>query len=253
MRQRILYSLFFLCLVLFSNAQDTSEVVSMDSFTIEEASVEYNPPMDSSEVDWRYFDSLSLEAYLKKGNYDYGIKAQYQEGLFSRIWSAVTNWFRELIGRENENSFWKVVQWLFIISGIVFLIKFLMDTTGVSIFRKEEKVSDLQINLTKEEMGQDLFELISNAEKAGDYRMAIRYHFLQLLKYLDGNNLIHFKEHKTNSDYYYEIKNRNLKSAYAKAANIYDYAWYGKLEVDQYTYANAAREFKSIYNSKSST
>jgi hypothetical protein len=252
MTHRILYSFIFLCLVHVLSAQDSIVVETPDSASVVEETFDYILPMDSSTVEWRYFDSLSLDAYLQSGDYDFGIQAQYQEGLLSRIWSAFKNWFRNLIGRENENTFWKFAQWIIIIAGIGILIKFLMDTTGVSIFRKEEKVSDLQMNLTKEELGQDLLALISKAENEGDYRLAIRYHFLQLLKYLDGNELIHFKEHKTNSDYYYEIKNKNLKTAYAKAANIYDYAWYGKLDVDQYTYTDAANEFKSIYNSKSS-
>ena len=248
----ILSIIIALFLLSFLYSQDSVDLAFEEDTLVVEEYKDLLISKDSSSVQWRAFKEENLSKYRNNKDYYYGIQAQYEEGFFSRLWSAIKNWYRDLIGAKNEGRFWKFIEWVVAIGGIFILVRFLMTTTGVSMFRKEEKVSDLQMHLTKEDLQQNLLEQIEKAEHQGDFRLAIRFHFLQMLKYLDANDLIHFKEHKTNSDYYYEIKNQELKKGYAAAANVYDYAWYGKFEINADSYPEVSKNFKNIYNSKTS-
>lgn len=58
---------------------------------------------------------------------------------------------------------------------------------------------------------ENIGELIASAVKDGDFRLAIRYYYLQLLRQLNQKELIKYEFQKTNSEYLNEIKADNLQ------------------------------------------
>ena len=78
--------------------------------------------------------------------------------------------------------------------------------------------------------------LLSEAVKTRDYRLAIRYRYLQLLRYLSRSGRIDYHPEKTNWDYLAEISDSRLKVAFSKASRVYEYTWYGEQAVDQHGY-----------------
>ena len=57
--------------------------------------------------------------------------------------------------------------------------------------------------------------LISEAESNNNYRLAIRYYYLWLLKGLSEKEIIDYDPEKTNSDYQYEIKTPEISEQFA--------------------------------------
>jgi hypothetical protein len=75
----------------------------------------------------------------------------------------------------------------------------------------------------------DFNKLISKALANKNYRLAIRYTFLNTLKGLSLNQLITVKEGKTNYEYYRELPDA-LKGKYRQVLSVFEYVWYGEFD-----------------------
>src|SRR5690606_29549709 len=110
---------------------------------------------------------------------------------------------------------------------------------GFWIFGRARKNIEVQ-DITEEDINQmDFRELINTKKNEGDYRLAIRYYYLWLLKTLANREIIAWHSDKTNSDYLYEIKDNTLRKEFEYLSYVYDYSWYGEFTVDDAGYAKA--------------
>lgn len=75
----------------------------------------------------------------------------------------------------------------------------------------------------------DFAGLIRKSLTRKDFRLAIRYTFLNALKGLSLHKLISVKEGKTNFEYYHELP-ANLKPAYKQVLSVFEYVWYGEFD-----------------------
>lgn len=84
--------------------------------------------------------------------------------------------------------------------------------------------------------------LIRNAEKENNYRLAIRYQFLSLLKRLADKELLHPATGKTNAAYIRELP-VELRQDFSALVRIYEYAWYGRIPVAENRYHELTQQF----------
>lgn len=114
-----------------------------------------------------------------------------------------------------------------------------------------EKHDPPQIELTEDEdiiQNQDIQQLIQQALQNNNYRLAIRYYYLFVLKKLSDLELINWESQKTNTDYIKELNDATLKDQFRIITKLYDYIWYGSFEVNEKSYQQAEKEFQSISN-----
>ena len=88
--------------------------------------------------------------------------------------------------------------------------------------------------------------LLTNAINNGNYRLATRFHYLSLLKKLSQKELIKYDKDKTNTEYQFELKNKELRAKFSYLAYIYDYVWYGEFPVDQLKFGVIENKYKSF-------
>lgn len=108
-----------------------------------------------------------------------------------------------------------------------------------------DKIEDLpeeQENIHEIDFNQVLEDLINKEE----YRRAVRYLFLQLLKQLSDKNSINWKIDKTNKEYYYEISNPTIAEEFQKLWMVYDYVWYGKSVINRAQFDEVRQNFLSF-------
>lgn len=103
------------------------------------------------------------------------------------------------------------------------------------------RVDKLKAATSLEEAEENLLEvhlddLISRAEKDGDYRLMLHLQFLELLRELHHKEVIQWRPHKTNGQYALEIEPTELKSLYQKSVVTFDRVWYGHKAIDQLIY-----------------
>ena len=82
----------------------------------------------------------------------------------------------------------------------------------------------------------DFRQLIREAEAAQDWRMALRYHHLLVLRTLQDRGQIRWHPYKTDSDYLAELKDFSLREPFSRLSRVFAYFWYGEhtLTTDQY-------------------
>jgi len=92
----------------------------------------------------------------------------------------------------------------------------------------------------------NLDKLLSEALAAKNYNMAIRYRYLILLKDLHQQKLIQYQPGKTNYEYLHEFGKKDLLPQFRDVTRDYEYAWYGRFEIDAVTYQEVAGEFSQL-------
>ncbi|ASK31709.1 DUF4129 domain-containing protein [Chryseobacterium sp. T16E-39] len=127
---------------------------------------------------------------------------------------------------------------------LYFIIRYLISKDGNFFFGKKNK----KVNIHTEELHENIHEInfpesISQFEIAGDYRSAVRYQFLFILKKLSDKKLIAWNPQKTNKDYVAELKAEHLKKEFSNLSHIFDYVWYGEFSINEQDYL----KFKSQY------
>lgn len=151
------------------------------------------------------------------------------------------------------SPFW---QWIFY--GILFLlmvyavyviVSALLGKSGLWIFKKDSKIFGVEYDTSEQDvLFANFDQKINEAIGEGNYRLAIRYHYLQSLQCLTLNNVVAYQKEKTNSDYVHEIKNKNLAEKFKYISYIYDHIWYGAFNISNEDYKRAASTFTSLNN-----
>ncbi|SEM55009.1 protein of unknown function [Chryseobacterium taichungense] len=129
---------------------------------------------------------------------------------------------------------------------LYFIIKYLISKDGNFLFGKKNK----KVTIKDEELRENIHEInfpesILKFEKSGDFRSAVRYQFLFVLKKLSDKKLITWNPEKTNKDYVAELKAAHLKDEFFNLSYIFDYVWYGEFNISEESY----QKFKTQYQS----
>ncbi len=208
-----------------------------------------------SQKEVQQFDQDKIQEYRSQDAFNY---TEYQE--VDNWWTRFKKWvgqllqrfFRWLSGGEITGFWAGVLQILpyVVVIGVLFLLGwlFLKVNPKDMLFEKQEPP---QIELTEDEdiiQNQDIQQLINQALQSNNYRLAIRYYYLFVLKKLSDLELINWESQKTNTDYIKELGDAKLKDQFRIITRLYDYIWYGSFEVNEKSYQQAEKEFLSISN-----
>ena len=105
------------------------------------------------------------------------------------------------------------------------------------------------VAITEEEQlikNVDLTVLINKAISQKNYRLAVRYYYLKVLKILEEKEFIVWEQQKTNEDYSKEITEITLKSTFGNLTHLYDFVWYGNFEVNEFEFTKIKTNFEEI-------
>ncbi|WP_160114617.1 DUF4129 domain-containing protein [Aquimarina sp. AU474] len=242
MSNKIIYITFSSLLLLLSTpcwSQKDSLEVAIDSSKI-------------SIVD--FSEDLSKKYTGEEFDYDTA------EGETQNFLVRILDWFFEglqsIFGVEVSPELTKLVENLIYILLIGFaiylIIRVLAGKEAVSFFGKKNTIV-APINITEEHIEKiNLDELIKNALKENNYRLAIRYMYLKTLQDLSIKKVIDYHFEKTNTDYYREIADVTLKQNFSRVSYLYDYIWYGKFELDESGYQSAKKSFDQLHTKMNS-
>lgn len=130
---------------------------------------------------------------------------------------------------------------------LYFIIKYLIGKDGNFLFGKRNK----KVDIKDEELHENIHEInfpesILKFEKSGDFRSAVRYQFLFVLKKLSDKKLIIWNPEKTNKDYLAELKAPHLKSDFFDLSYIFDYVWYGEFSISEESYQKFKKQYQSF-------
>ena len=226
------------------------------SFSVFSQTEENLVQFDESFIELKKFDAKKIEAYKQQDGFIYVVEKR-DPSIIEKAW----DWFKRTIKKVLSYIFddiSPVVGFLrillkvlpYIIAGLVLflIIKFFLKVNARNIIEGKNSKSTVSLSYEEELIrDKDLPKLIQAAINDGNYKLAIRYYYLLLLKKLSEKELISWQQEKTNEDYIKEIALSNhLNNDFKKLTYLYDYVWYGEFLIDQEKFLQAEINFKSV-------
>lgn len=137
---------------------------------------------------------------------------------------------------------------ILIVLAVIVILAILQRSNFTNFRLKKYSSSDAEVLHREEEsIDEGNFEkLVQRAIKNTDYRLATRYYYLWLIQQLTIKNYIEYNKDKTNSEYLFELKDRQMRSNFSHLSYIYSYIWYGQFTVDQMKFVSIEQKYKSF-------
>ncbi len=231
-------------------------VISISAFSQTPEKRELN--YDKSKIESRQFDSGNIDRYKSDDTFDYTEKKR-EPTWVERSW----NWLKRIGEKILSYMFDDIepvvgaIRWVlkilpYIVGAITLylLIKLFLNISGQSILEGKTAIPEIEISEDEKLLQErNLPELINKAIGNADFRLAIRYYYLLVLKNLMEKKLIAWQQEKTNEDYVNEIAAGNIKAEFATITNLYDYVWYGNFSVSQSEFSKFELQLKKFIKS----
>ncbi|AVR46094.1 DUF4129 domain-containing protein [Christiangramia fulva] len=200
------------------------------------------------------FNQEKLKEIKKDNAFNY-LNAREKENWWTRFkswvnakWNQFLGW---LFGEYSPGSFmsvlFEILPYLLLLCFFALVIwLFSRLNPGRKMMQTSEKN---EVFLSKEEelvKSKDLPSLLKEAVKAGNFRLAVRYYFLNELRKMDNLGIINYEFQKTNHDYFKEIEDPALNAEFVLITRFYEFIWYGSFKVTEKDFRIAEKEFQKI-------
>ncbi|WP_323788635.1 DUF4129 domain-containing protein [Psychroserpens sp.] len=216
---------------------------------------------DDSTIDVKEITEDDLDTYKNDDAFNY-IEVEPEENFLARAFNRFISWLSNIIREIVEAIFgvgeaqgllyfiFYILPYLILAILIFLLIRFFLKVNSRTLITGQKEKAGFQF--TEDEQiikNEDINALINNAIQQKNYRLAIRYYYLQSLKHLTEKQVIIWQQEKTNEDYITEIASDSIKSSFKNITRIYDYVWYGEFNIDQLRFESLKIPFESLNKS----
>jgi Domain of unknown function (DUF4129) len=190
---------------------------------------------DEDSVSIRNFSRTAIDSIRKLKDFDYTIKVERKKSWLQRVLEWLFDDVFTFSDKQGGTSTGRVIGWILIGLVIVFVILKLAGISPVALFRRSSR--NIRYEITEDDIhGIEYKSAIAEAEARGEYRLAIRLHYLEMLRLLSDRALIDWQIGKTNDSYQRELRNTSHYEGFRQLTFIYEAAWYGELSVTRNLY-----------------
>lgn len=120
--------------------------------------------------------------------------------------------------------------------------------------RRDRKVTStvaiLAASDDEDHLDADFDRMLIRASAERNYRFAIRWLFMDTLKWMDESQLIVWKKHKTNRQYAAEIKREGRAKLFRQLMWVYELIWFGERELEETEYLRLKGLFDTFKSMK---
>lgn len=140
--------------------------------------------------------------------------------------------------------------WIYVaIIVFLLLLAWHLKENNLLFFRKKPAVIQ---SAPQEELLKDIFSIeyeaaIKDALCNNNYRLAIRLHYLQLLKKLSEKGMIQYQPDKTNFDYMLQVRQTPHYPEFSGLTRQYEYSWYGLFPISRAQYDQVDQLFTNFH------
>lgn len=209
-------------------------------------------PVDSSYVEVRLPDPGKVEALKADSDFGYMTADAVAASWWQRFWAWVWQKMAEFMNSTGNPALWdflftRLIPWLIVIAAAVLVIVKLSGIQLDSFLSRKERNTGIPYQVGEETIHPDDFPVrIEEAKAAGNYRLAVRLHYLYLLKSLSDKGLIQWHPEKTNHEYLNELPQEMMRDLFRRSTRVFEYVWYGNFPIDREGFEQADREFTNL-------
>lgn len=209
-----------------------------------------NPSYEAIEL--RKLDSSKLSAYLEKGDFAYAKDKKKKE---PNLWlqnlkKSIREFFQKSFGAGMFNGGKIMTALMYSLAIFAFILIFwgLMKLRAKEVFwsypKPLENTDFSEIETKIDDI--DFQKLIQTAFENGDYRMCVRWMYLETLKLLHQKQLIAWQPSKTNYDYADELRQTPFRNDFLANTRTFEYVFYGNYPLDAEKYMQAVHQFQAF-------
>ena len=214
--------------------------------------------IDSSFVDQKSFDEANLEEYRQSDDFNYET-AEKEPTWLERFW----NWIKDIIIDVLSWLFddikpvvgflgfvLRLLPWIILAIALFLIIKYFAGVRSRSAMKDADPSA---INYSDDEeliKRTNLRALLKKALEDSDFRLAVRFSYLIILKRLSEQKMIEWQQEKTNEDYIRELKDKKIQTDFEESTYWYDFVWYGNFEINQTEFDKANTLFNRLIDGK---
>lgn len=256
MKQLICIISIFLCSQSFL-AQDLEKIVEKP---LKEKKINTSKPfdkkarIDTSYIQKKEFNHNKIEDFKSSDDFIYERKEE-EPGILQRFW----NWIKESVKSFLRNFFndidpavgvlssiLRVLPYILLAIGLFFIVRYFANIAPKTIL---EGKNESLVNFSDDEellQRDDLETLLAEAVSNNDYRLAIRFYYLIILKKLSDASIIDWQQQKTNKDYIKELSEKRYLEEFKNSTKLYDFVWYGKFELTKKEFQDSAKKLQLL-------
>lgn len=256
-----LYSIFFFCVFVFTaNADSLQQPAEQTSYTDE---IEI-PSMNKYSLDALKKDTIPVlqkkfapdfKDKYDSSDFDYTYERQSKRSLIEQWIQKIKEFFgfvdRNTVSTESffDSTLFRIISLVIIALILAYIIKLLIQNDFNRFFKKSPKdISVETINIEEQIHKVDFEKMLQPILRTEDYRLAIRYYYLWVLRRLSNAEVIKWHTDKTNADYLFEIKDQQLKKDFEYLSYLYNNIWYGKFTLTSEEFLKAQEAFITLLN-----
>lgn len=164
-------------------------------------------------------------------------------------WKRITDFFK----RSNKGTggvvfdeIFNIILVFLLLIGLGFLIYYLNKKGFIRLFSKKEEFIFNEKYIEENIDKIDFESLTHQAKQDNDFRKAIRYYYLWLLKNWSHNEIIRYEPEKTTKIYLQELQHAANKTAFQYVSYVYDNVWYGAHEVSKNDFTQIENQFLNL-------
>ena len=165
------------------------------------------------------------------------------DAFWARLWRWLDGLRRTPAGRVT----WEYGLYAAVLAALVYAVLKLLQVDITGAFGRAARRGPLAYDTMAENIHEvDFPARIAEAEAAGNFRLAIRLGYLEVLKRLTDGGLIHWQPDKTNHAYLAELRPGALADTFRRATREFEYVWYGELRLTAALYQQARASQRAV-------
>ena len=203
---------------------------------------------DTVAVREAVFDSTAIAELQANPAYDYD-RSLHVENLW---WDRLVRWLQEMLrkvfGSEAGSLVFNNLHWAILIIAVLLLLLFLRKRLLHNVFTAEAGTPH-QVTAMEEDIEKlDLDRLLAKAEGEGNWRTALRYQYLKVLRRLIDEGRIEWQPRYTDREYLRQLKDPAERASFSEISFLFKWAWYGNAPMDEGRYRKLAPAFVELHS-----
>ena len=202
---------------------------------------------DVQKAEYRKFNEASLDKYLLDNDFFYLENQKPKTNYLDELKRWFYKMLSSILGSTASGLILGNIHYILMAIALFLIVYKISGLSLEKLGYKVKKVNHFESDFDAVPIEEiDFQSLIKEALNKKDFRLAIRYQYLDVLKSLSEKGLISHSHYKSNVEYAYELKNKTLKNEFRQLVFAFDHIWYGEYTVDANQYQLIYREFDSF-------
>ncbi len=234
-----------------SGVWDIDEPGEVEYVEVEEEGLAYEDwkhvADDTVVVDRRRFNEAEIDKYLLDPDLDYD-RTLHHDMLW---WHRLLRWLQRILltifGNRAGVAVFSNLHWIILGTAVALILWYFRGHLLGGVFgsgaRKSGQVTVIEENI--EEL--DLDKLLREAEKSANWRLALRYQWLKVLRRLVDEGRIKWQPRFTDADYLAQLKEPALRITFGELSFLFKWVWYGDAPMDADRYQRMKPPFQAAH------